>query len=302
MYSCSLDKIKLNIQFKRFVNAPRDVDSLRSILLSDIARINSNFFVKEEYRSNNKFKYAYAYKILPKHSDEGVVFLSLCYNGGMTNSSDKYKGILEFNPSKCGIEFFRSLFSFFDFSVVRIISFDIAFDVPDVDVNSCSFMIRNERVMSIGSFVNRSWYISPSTRDGRVKVYQKDAERKLHDVEIGKTLRIEISMDFPQIFFGSLNDSSFDVLKRYVDKLNSVYWLVSDDVTLLLLSSVDEEIRARALALMDYRARKKYRELLKSCSLNLNLDLVQFSVLLLDLLKDFIKGGQYVYADCLSSL
>ena len=93
------------------------------------------------------------------------------------------------------------------FIFVEIISFDIAYDVPEASVKDVYINTRAD-VMTYGKTDNKTLYIAPKEdKSGRVKVYNKDKERERLGIEKEKTLRIEASIKCKGLDFNTIHVS-----------------------------------------------------------------------------------------------
>ena len=228
------------------------------------------------------FKYRYSYSLRVKGTKEGTLFLCYYYNGDFRNQSAKpYQMLIEFNPNKEGNLIYKRLALYFNFTILEIKSFDLAFDIPNATVNDVIISTRAD-IMSYGTTLNRTYYIAPKCKgSGRVKIYDKTIEREKHDITISQLLRIECSFKLPELSYNTvhLTDSLKKELDTCCSHLNSIHVLSRaspDTWELYCLKRLNEDDRLKAFSLMSFNTRKKYKELLSNdntdyCSLDIDI-------------------------------
>ena len=121
--------------------------------------------------------------------------------------------------------------------------------------------------MSYGKTYNRTLYVAPKEDgSGRVKVYQKDTERKANGEDLGKTLRIEVSLKGSFLSYDDIDISyakTNEHLQKAVDHLNSVKVKASvastDDWKVFALSRLSPEDLKKCLGMMTDKTRSNYK-------------------------------------------
>lgn len=140
------------------------------------------FFDDCNYQSRETGKInSYRHMAWAKVNDEGVV--SVKYGRFRNDGSADYAFInVEYNPSKCTLP--SSLISYlvaFDYKIYQVTSIDLAFDIQGITVNDVLFCGHaSSQVMTFGTLgATSTKYLHPKVNHGRVKVYDKYAERLL---------------------------------------------------------------------------------------------------------------------------
>ncbi|MBQ8254333.1 MAG: hypothetical protein IJY94_02380 [Clostridia bacterium] len=106
--------------------------------------------------------------------------------------------MIEFNPNKARIpHVLLAYLNMHSAYVHRISSMDVAFDLKDVPIQNICFVghgaTSTMTIGTIGSAATR--YLRPNCKDGRIKVYDKEKERKGHkdEADYKNVTRVEIT-------------------------------------------------------------------------------------------------------------
>ena len=248
------------------------------------------------------FKYRYSYTLRIKGEKEGVFFIAEYYNGDFREqASVPEKFILEYNPNKSGSRIYEEFCSTFLFTFTEITSFDIAYDIPNANVNDVFINTRAD-VMTYGKTTNKTLYIAPKEdNSGRVKVYSKHIEREQKGIEIPDTLRIEATIKCKGLDFSfiSLYGKTLEELDKTLNHLNSVKIKKQADTfcdwKVFALSRLSPEELQTALNMMSSTPRAKYRKLVcEDTYYTLGLDLMTFCTHISTILTPWIARFKIV--------
>ena len=295
-FSYSLDKIKFT---GRILKPPRKFGHafFNHVATWANLKLPRGYKLVNEYQSIAPFKYRYWYDIRSETDKEGTFSISEYYNGDYRDSSPIPNAFqIEYNPNKSGQAVFESFCQYFVFRIHDIKSFDIAYDLPGADVKSV-YLDTKADIMKYGKTSRQTLYISPKSDSGRVKVYQKDAERAERGKELEKTLRIECTIRPGLITKMSQTycDKDYEIYGTAVEHLNAVKIrndtaIDTGDWKLYALSRLPSEELEKALSMMSSTPRAKYRKLLFSSGItSLGLDVPMLSVHCMNLLSPYIE-------------
>ena len=265
-FSVSVDKIKIKGKFK--TKHYKDFPHKTKVSLWCTYCLPTWIECIKEFPENfHPFKYRWSFVLRCKGDNEGVFYISEWYNGDFKESREcPDKFLIEYNPNKSGAKIYEEFCNNFIFRITDIVSCDLAFDIPNVDISSVRLDTRCD-VMTYGKTNNATYYIAPKEDEsGRVKVYQKDVERETKGKDFAKTLRIEVSLkgDFLSTKTIHLNhEKTYQQLSKAVEHLNSVKIkqgaASTDDWKVLALSLLSPEDLQKCFSLMDRKTRSSYR-------------------------------------------
>ena len=263
-YSVSLDKIKFKGKFQKYKKHKDDYNLVK--IRSWCEKCSDIYDVIAYPECFKEFRYRYSYTLTVKGEREGAFYVGEWYNGEIKEQREKPDlFVIEYNPNKSGVVIFRDFCDNFIFKITEICYCDLAYDVPDVDIKSVLLDTTCD-IMTYGKTHNATYYIAPKEdQSGRVKIYQKDKERKSVGEEKEKTLRIEISLKGKLLKCNLITDLDREVLEKCVNRLNSVKIAVSaaesEDWKIFALSKLSPEDFQKCLGMMASQARRKYKNL-----------------------------------------
>ena len=296
-YRYSLDKIKLKGKLKKqnqvhFPHCEKIRTWCEYRLPSWCECISAS---EEDLRA---FRYRFSYVLRVKGEKEGVFFICEWYNGDFKEQREKPDAFLiEFNPNKSGEWIYQNFCQNFIFSFTDIVSCDLAYDIPGADIADVLIDTKCD-VMTYGKVFNSTYYVAPKEDgSGRVKVYQKDTERKLNGNEMEKTLRIEVSLKGSFLSYGTIhltNAKTAEQLTKAVEHLNAVKIKTSaastDDWKVFALSCLSPEDLQKCLGFMASAQKSKYRKLIMQSSYySLGLDIPTFAIHIGNLLTPYVR-------------
>lgn len=291
-FSYSCDKIELKCRLKKYNGDIPHKSKIRTWIefcLPDWIECTHS------YESMQPFRYRYAYDLKVKGSKEGVFHVREWYNGDFKEQKQIPEAFfIGYNPNKEGSRIYREFRDNFIFDIVEIVSFDIAYDVPEASVKDVYINTRAD-VMTYGKTDNKTLYIAPKEdKSGRVKVYNKDKERERLGIEKERTLRIEASIKCKGLDFNTIHVSG-DIekeLQKTVDHINSVHIRndtvgVTDWKLYALLNLPPGELE-NCLALMTAPTKRNYKKLVNANGYyTLELDVPTFVVHISNILKPY---------------
>lgn len=282
-YSFSIDKIKLKMKTQRLARF-KSYPSVHAYFVFNKLP-NTYEILTENYNDMRPYHYRDSWTLRVKGETEGALYLAAWYNGSYTEGREQpHQVLIEYNPNKSGQMIYDFLKGTFFLKLLDILSCDLAFDIKGASRADC--LIRTAcDVMTYGKLANNTLYISPKQEhSGRVKVYQKDTERKEKGMDLEKTLRIEVSIKSDILsahaVVGSTptyTDRAEIALLRCCEHLNAVYVKTvaeqSEDWKVYALSQLSPDALTRCLSMMTAPTKRRYsREVLASSYENLNLD------------------------------
>lgn len=232
------------------------------------------------------FRYNYVYKRKSRdenENDEGTFFIGICLNspaGGDRENRTLMK--VEWNPQKITLP--RALRNWMMCDQLRmqyhkVQKCDIALDFKGMDISMLRYNTIGD-TMVYGSKTEKTYYLRPAAKHGRVKIYDKKKERAKMGVDIPQTLRVEMTLHQPEfheyeILYGKDWDYVEDVCRMFgevqlptkfvtrQDDLVEKYGKY-DEIYLWALKHATPEERDELLALMSKATRAKYRAALMS--------------------------------------
>ena len=232
------------------------------------------------------FRYRYSFTLRVKGEKEGTFFICEWYNGDFKEQKQKPDAfMIEYNPNKSGARIYKAFCDTFIFYLTEIVSFDIAYDVPNATANDVVLDTIAD-VMSYGKTYNKTLYIAPKEdKSGRVKVYSKHIEREKLGEDIPDTLRIEASIKCKGLDFDTthLFGDTLEQLTKTVNHLNSVKIkrkaTDNEDWKIFALSCLSPEDFQKCLGMMAKQTRSNYRKSVEQASYyTLNLDVVTLAL------------------------
>lgn len=290
-FSVSLDKIKLTCKVKKSnLKYFRITDNIENLFL--FIPPHTNIVIVSENISTRVFGYRYLYCLRLKDDTEGVFTIGIGYNGTWNSKPKPKQFFIEYNPNKSGHIIYKWLCSRLTFEVLEVNKFDIAYDIMHQSIHKL-FIDTKCDVMTYGTLSNYTTYIAPKEdKSGRIKIYQKDIERKTQDLK--PTVRIECTVKIPYLDFDTvlLSERTFDELNKCVNRLNSVYFRKTcddDDWQLVSLLNLSTDQLRDVLALMSYNTKSKYKSKIVSNSFNLSLDVSTFVIHCITLIKPYTE-------------
>ena len=191
---------------------------------------------------------------------------------------------VEYNPNKTRMPSFIGAFLVKRYAkVMEIVSMDVAFDFKNVPVSSFLFDTHGaSEVMTYGTLAGTpARYLRPKANDGRVKIYDKEAERKgkSDETEYKGVTRVEITYhNVSFLLRQNFYNTDLKRLEEMLSDLNSVkvpdIWKKVDTTGLNLgickLLSIALEHEGAEVALqcvndsVSKNNRKKYRDFINS--------------------------------------
>lgn len=213
------------------------------------------------------FRYRFWFDIRRKDDKEGTFHIEQSYNGDFKETRRIPEAFqVEFNPNKSGALVWESFCNYFTFTVCDIKKFDIAYDLPGGDIREV-YPDTKADIMRYGKTTCQTLYIAPKAESGRVKVYQKDAEREAKGQATDKTLRIECTIRPRRLYRTSslVTPQDLEPFETATTHLNAVKIRAPsadapDDWKLFVLSRLSPEDLEKALSIMKSEARAKYRK------------------------------------------
>lgn len=283
-FNYSVDKIK----FKGKLNKSQKGYNKTKIRAWCLYTLPSSFECVKEFPENFSLGcYRFSFALRCKGDTEGIFYISEWYNGDYSSQKESPDHFLiEYNPNKSGAKIYEVFCNTFIFTIVRILSCDLAYDVSNASVSDVLLDTKCD-VMTYGKTYNKTLYIAPKEdRSGRVKVYQKNIERESKGEAIEKTLRIEVTLkgeflDEPVIYLN--HSKTYEQLTKAVEHLNSVKIKretpESDDWKVFALTQLSPENLTKCLAMMSSTPRAKYRKLInESTYYTLEIDLPTLTI------------------------
>lgn len=226
------------------------------------------------------FHYRYSFTLRCKGDTEGVFFVCEWYNGEYKEQREKPEAFLiEYNPNKNGARIYQEFCYNFIFKLTDIVSCDLAYDIPGADIADVLIDTKCD-VMTYGKVFNSTYYVAPKEDgSGRVKVYQKDTERKANGNEMEKTLRVEVSLKGSFLSYDTIHMThakTVEQLTKAVEHLNAVKIKTSaastDDWKVFALSRLSPDDLKKCLGMMSAPSRRRYKCVL-SCDTYYTLDI-----------------------------
>ena len=297
--SIKLDKIALKLKARYGTIPHAELDE--EILLK--AR-KEGWEVKERYESTRINTYKYVWLLQEKGAEEGKIYLGIWYNGiKAENPKESARRIkVEYNPQKTRIPIFLKVyFQNFGVKCESIQSCDIAFDIEGIRADEVRYKTRGD-IMTYGNAKDKSIYIRPSAKEGRIKIYDKTRERERAGKPIDKQItRVEITLHEPDFWEASeIREKDLERLGRIVDWLAEIAIPTDfhtrmdileekygryDPAMLTALKALDQEKQNEVLNLMSKQARAKYRAALLDGD---------YQVLSIDILTFWMTVSEYL--------
>lgn len=247
----SIDKIKIIFVLKK---APSEQEHNVDIL------IPTGYRELKFWKSNKIGTYSYNLNIISLCESKSV-YMGFRFNG-CSAFEDNKKAVLEYNPNKVDdIEKVFANYLFLGYKPSSISSLDLAVDLPYSSDDVQLHLLDNRcDLMFYGKAGNMTRYVSPKG-EYRMKVYDKAKEQKVNR----KWTRAEVTVKRIAIDAGC----NLSQILKICERFNSVYvpQIVPLEINTYglnncicyLLSQAGDDVRNKALSLMDKKTRLKYK-------------------------------------------
>lgn len=232
------------------------------------------------------YRYNYVYKCKSQdenETDEGTFFIGICLNSPAEGDrANRTKMKVEWNPQKITPP--RALRNWMMREQLHMLyhkvqKCDIALDFKGLDISALRYNTIGD-TMVYGSKTEKTYYLRPAAKHGRVKIYDKTKERAKMGVDIPQTLRVEMTLHQPEfhereVLYEKDWDYVEDVCRMFgevqlptkfatrQDDLVEKYGKY-DEIYLWALKHATPEEQDELLALMSINTRAKYRAALMS--------------------------------------
>ena len=156
---------------------------------------------------------------------------------------------------------------------------DIALDFKDMDMSMLRYNTIGD-TMVYGTKTEKTYYLRPAAKHGRVKIYDKTKERAKLGVEIPQTLRVEMTLHQPEFHESeTILDKDWDYVEdvcrmfgeiqlptKFITRQDDLVEKYGkyDEIYLWALKRATPEERDGLLSLMSKQSRAKYRAALMS--------------------------------------
>ena len=232
------------------------------------------------------FRYNYVYKRLNQDNektDEGTIYIGIFQNNPAEGErSNRCKMKVEWNPQKVTPpQAFRNwmMREQLKMQYHKVQKCDIALDFKGLDLSHLRYNTIGD-TMVYGSKTEKTYYLRPAAKHGRVKIYDKTKEREKVGETIPQTLRVEMTLHQPQFHEqNELLDKDWDYVEdicrmfgevqlptKFItrqDDLEEKYGKY-DEIYMWALKHATPEEQDELLSLMGKNARTKYRAALMS--------------------------------------
>ena len=227
------------------------------------------------------FRYNYTFAHLNRETgeiEEGAIFIGISHNSPAgSEKSNRCKLKVEWNPQKVTPP--RALRNWMMSETLRmqyckVQHCDVALDFKGLDLSALRYNTLGD-TMVYGSKTEKTYYLRPAAKHGRVKIYDKTKERAKMGVTIPQTLRIEMTLHHPEFHENTVIE---DRDWKYIDDVCRMFAEVHlptnfatlqydleekygkyDQIYLWALKHATPEEQDEILGLMGSKARAKYR-------------------------------------------
>ena len=241
---------------------------------------------KFETQKIGSFRYNYVFNHLDRDTgemEEGTIYIGISLNSPSgSEQANRCRMKLEWNPQKVTPP--RALRDWMMTEPIamryhRVQKCDIALDFKGLDLSSLRYNTMGD-TMVYGSKTEKSYYLRPAAKHGRVKIYDKTKERAKFGETIPQTLRVEMTLHQPEFheytviqnkdweyiddvcrMFGEIKlPTKFVTMQSDLEEKYGKY----DPIYLYALKHATPEEQDEIFALMGHNARAKYRAALMS--------------------------------------
>ena len=232
------------------------------------------------------FRYNYVYKRLDRENcknDEGTLYIGIfqnCPSG--SEKSNRCRMKVEWNPQKItppqelrNWMMREQLLMQYD----RVQKCDVALDFRGLDLSHLRYNTIGD-TMVYGTKTEKTYYLRPAARHGRVKIYDKTKEREKVGETIPQTLRVEMTLHQPEFHEQSeLLDKDWDYIEdvcrmfgeiqlptKFVTRQDDLVEKYGkyDEIYMWALKHATPEEQDELLSIMSINTRAKYRAALMS--------------------------------------
>ncbi len=252
-------------------------DILSDDIFALVGRFGQNQFLCKEYISNAysgyKKLYEISYRQFYEHGKYEVYTLALLIgfmnNGSCNTYKNQHRFKIEFNPNKFKIpSWLSTYFVQRKYVAEEVKNIDLCFDFIGFRKHSFRYVLNNAntKIMSVGTQNNLTdviGYLQKSAN--RIKIYDKKKERAPFYELAEETTRVEITLDWS--YYGTkFNTTNGDIqtLTKSSQSLEQIF--INDthtsDPFVYALSCLNADELQNALALMSFKTRQKYKQLL----------------------------------------
>lgn len=227
------------------------------------------------------FRYNYVYKVKQRDTEqntEGTIYIGICLNspaGGDRDNRTKMK--IEWNPQKITPPTALRNWMMREqlkMQYHKVQKCDIALDFPNMDISMLRYNTIGD-TMVYGTKTEKTYYLRPASKHGRIKIYDKTKERAKMGIEIPQTLRVEMTLHQPEFHESeTILDRDWDYVEdvcrmfgeiqlptKFITRQDDLIEKYGkyDEIYLWALKRATPEERDELLALMSVNTRAKYR-------------------------------------------
>ena len=159
---------------------------------------------KFETMKIGSYRYNYVFNHLNKETgeiEEGALYIGIsCNSPAGSEQANRCRMKLEWNPQKVTPP--QALRNWMMSDTLRMQYYkvqkcDVALDFPGLDLSALRYNTLGD-TMVYGSKTEKTYYLRPAARHGRVKIYDKKKEREKLGEVIPQTLRVEMTLEHPE--------------------------------------------------------------------------------------------------------
>lgn len=232
------------------------------------------------------FRYNYVYKHLDQDKDateEGTIYIGIFQNNPAEGErSNRCKMKIEWNPQKVTPP--QALRNWMmreqlKMQYHKVQKCDIALDFRGLDLSHLRYNTIGD-TMVYGSKTEKTYYLRPAAKHGRVKIYDKTKEREKVGEVIPQTLRVEMTIHQPQFHeqnellekdWGYVEDvcrmfGEIQLPTKFVTRQDDLVEKYGkyDEIYMWALKHATPEEQDELLSIMSINTRAKYRAALMS--------------------------------------